>query len=42
MLQKIHMKKKISFTPENLKDSYFNLDLMFRIQKNERKIDNFY
>ena len=23
------MKKKISFTPENLKDSYFNLELMF-------------
>jgi len=31
------MKKKISFTPENLKDSYFNLDLMF-LQKNKEEL----
>jgi len=31
------MKKKISFTPENLKDSYFNLDLMF-LQKNKGEL----
>ena len=31
------IKKKISFTPENLKDSYFNLDLMF-LQKNKGEL----
>ena len=34
------MKKKISFTPENLKDSYFNLDLMF-LQKNKGELTIF-
>lgn len=34
------MKKKISFTPENLKDSYFNLDLMF-LQKNKEELTIF-
>ena len=32
--------KKISFTPENLKDSYFNLDLMF-LQKNKGELTIF-
>ena len=34
------IKKKISFTPENLKDSYFNLDLMF-LQKNKEELTIF-
>ena len=34
------IKKKISFTPENLKDSYFNLDLMF-LQKNKGELTIF-
>ena len=34
------MKKKISFTPENLKDSYFNLDLMF-LKKNKGELTIF-
>ena len=34
------MKKKISFTPENLKDSYFNLELMF-LQKNKGELTIF-
>ena len=34
------MKKKISFTPENLKDSYFNLDLMF-LEKNKEELTIF-
>ena len=34
------MKKKISFTPENLKDSYFNLDLMF-LKKNKEELTIF-
>ena len=34
------MKKKISFTPENLKDSYFNLDLIF-LQKNKGELTIF-
>lgn len=31
------IEKKISFTPENLQDSYFNLDLMF-LQKNQEEL----
>ena len=34
------IKKKISFTPENLKDSYFNLDLMF-LEKNKEELTIF-
>jgi len=34
------IEKKISFTPENLKDSYFNLDLMF-LQKNQEELTIF-
>ena len=34
------IKKKISFTPENLKDSYFNLDLMF-LKKNKEELTIF-
>ncbi len=34
------MKKKISFTPENLKDSYFNLDLLF-LKKNKEELTIF-
>jgi len=34
------IKKKISFTPDNLKDSYFNLDLMF-LQKNKEELTIF-
>ena len=34
------IEKKTSFTPENLKDSYFNLDLMF-LQKNQEELTIF-
>tara|TARA_A100001234_G_scaffold127077_1_gene111547 strand:+ start:653 stop:1681 length:1029 start_codon:yes stop_codon:yes gene_type:complete len=34
------IKKKISFTPENLKDSYFNLDLLF-LKKNKEELTIF-
>ena len=34
------IKKKISFTPENLKDSYFNLDLIF-LEKNKEELTIF-